>query len=68
MPIIVLTDISRIFTENKIDIKSMNVRTSKKDTATISIGFETHGIEQLDLLVKKLRMVESVLDITRTSN
>ena len=64
----VLTDISRIFTENKIDIKSMNVRTSKKDTATISIGFETHGIEQLDLLVKKLRMVESVLDITRTSN
>ena len=46
----------------------MNVRTSKKDTATISIGFETHGIEQLDLLVKKLRMVESVLDITRTSN
>lgn len=64
----VLTDISRIFTENKIDIKSMNVRTSKKGTATITIGFETHGVEQLRVLVQKLKAVESVLDIERTSN
>ena len=64
----VLTDISRIFTENKIDITSMNVRTSKKNTATISIGFETHGVEQLRVLVQKLRNVESVMDIERTSN
>ena len=64
----VLTDISKIFTENKIDIKSMNVRTSKKETATITIGFETRSVEQLHLLVKKIRNVESVLDISRTSN
>lgn len=64
----VLTDVSRVFTENKIDIKSMNVRTSKKGTATITVGFEIHGVAQLDLLVKKLRSVESVLDISRTSN
>lgn len=64
----VLTDVSKVFTENKIDIKSMNVRTSKKGTATITVGFEIHGVAQLDLLVKKLRSVESVLDISRTSN
>ncbi len=64
----VLTDVSKVFTENKIDIKSMNVRTSKKETATITVGFEIHGVSQLDHLIKKLRSVESVLDITRTSN
>lgn len=64
----VLTDVSKVFTENKIDIKSMNVRTSKKETATITVGFEIHGVAQLDNLIKKLRSVESVLDITRTSN
>lgn len=64
----VLTDVSKVFTENKIDIKSMNVRTSKKDMATITVGFEIHGVAQLDHLIKKLRSVESVLDIARTSN
>ena len=64
----VLTDVSKVFTENKIDIKSRNVRTSKKGTATITVGFGIHGVAQLDLLVKKLRSVESVLDISRTSN
>lgn len=63
----VLLDVSRVFTENKIDVSSMNVRTSKQGTATISIGFEIHGVEQLKLLVSKLRNVESVLDIERTT-
>lgn len=64
----VLFDISRIFTENDIDVKSMNVRTSKQDKATFVIGFETRGIDQLNKLVKKLRGVESVIDIERRSN
>lgn len=64
----VLVDITKIFTENKIDVKSMNVRTSKKGTATITVGFEIRGVEQLRSIVKKIREVESVLDIERTSN
>lgn len=63
----VLVDISRIFTENKIDVTSMNVRTSKQGTASISIGFEINGVEQLNDIVAKLRNVESVLDIERTT-
>ncbi|MDY3774537.1 MAG: bifunctional (p)ppGpp synthetase/guanosine-3',5'-bis(diphosphate) 3'-pyrophosphohydrolase, partial [Eubacterium sp.] len=58
----VLFDVSKIFTENEIDVKSMNVRTSKQDKATIVVGFETKGVEQLNKLVKKLRNVESVID------
>ncbi|MDD7350095.1 MAG: bifunctional (p)ppGpp synthetase/guanosine-3',5'-bis(diphosphate) 3'-pyrophosphohydrolase [Clostridiales bacterium] len=64
----VLFDVSKIFTENEIDVKSMNVRTSKQDKATIVVGFETKGVEQLNKLVKKLRNVESVIDIERRSN
>ena len=45
----------------------MNVRTSKQGTATISIGFEIHGKEQLNEIIAKLRNVESVLDIERTA-
>lgn len=63
----VLVDISKILTENKIDVTSMTVRTSKQGTATISIGFDIHGKEQLQYIVSKLRTVESVLDIERTT-
>lgn len=63
----VLVDISRVLTENKIDVTSMNVRTSKQGTATISMGFEINGVEQLKEIITKLRNVESVLDIERTT-
>lgn len=64
----VLFDVSKIFTENEIDVKSMNIRTTKQEKATIVVGFETKGVEQLNKLVKKLRAVESVIDIERRTN
>lgn len=63
----VLLDISRIFTENNIDVSSMTVRTSKQGTATISVGFEIKGVEQLRYIVAKIRSVESVMDVERTT-
>ncbi|BCJ93485.1 GTP pyrophosphokinase [Anaerocolumna cellulosilytica] len=63
----VLVDVSKILTENKIDVTSMTVRTSKQGTATISVGFEINGVEQLRYIVAKLRSIESVLDIERTT-
>ncbi|MDE7299828.1 MAG: bifunctional (p)ppGpp synthetase/guanosine-3',5'-bis(diphosphate) 3'-pyrophosphohydrolase [Lachnospiraceae bacterium] len=63
----VLLDVSRVFTENKINIGSMTVRTNKQGTATISVGFEVHGKEQLTVLISKLRGIESVLDVERTT-
>lgn len=33
-----LLDVSKVFTEEKIDVKSMNTRTSKKGTATMEMG------------------------------
>ena len=46
-----LMEISRIFTEGNVDVKSMNVRTSKKGTATIEMGFIVHGREELERIV-----------------
>ncbi len=63
----VLVDISKVFTENKISVTSMNVRTNKQGTATIAVGFEVNGVSQLQILIGKLQNVESVLDIQRTS-
>lgn len=63
-----LVDISKVLTENKIDVQSMTVRTSKQGTATINVGFEIHGIEQLESIIAKLRNIEEVLDIVRTSS
>ena len=63
-----LVDISKILTENKIDVTSMNCRTSKQGTATISMSFDIKGLEQLRHLVDKLRNVEGVLDIERNNS
>ncbi|MCD8123374.1 MAG: bifunctional (p)ppGpp synthetase/guanosine-3',5'-bis(diphosphate) 3'-pyrophosphohydrolase [Clostridiales bacterium] len=60
-------DISKVFTERQIDITSMNVRTSKQGKATIIMTFDTHGIEELNHLIDKLRQIEDVLDIERTA-
>ncbi len=62
-----LMEISKIFTEAKIDVKSMNVRTSKKGTATLELGFIVRGREELNRLIEKLRQLEGVMDIERTA-
>ncbi len=60
-------DISKVFTERQIDIKSMNVRTTKQGMATIIMTFDIHGVEELNRLTDKIRQIESVLDIERST-
>ena len=62
-----LMEISKIFTEAKLDVKSLNVRTSKKGTATIEAGFIVHGREELAAVSKKLRQVDGIIDIERAA-
>ena len=62
-----LLDITKIFTESKIDVKSLNIRTSKKGTATLDIGFIVHGREELNRMIEKLHHLEGILDIERTA-
>ena len=62
-----IVDISRIFTEANIDVKFMNSRVNKKGIATINLGFDIHGKDELNRLVEKLRNIEGVTDIARTA-
>ena len=62
-----LVDLSKIFTERKIDLRSINSRTSKQEKATISMSFEIGSKEELRSLLEKIRQVESVIDVERTT-
>lgn len=56
-----------VFTEKQIDITSMNVRTSKQGRATIIMTFDIHGTEELNRITDKIRQIDGVLDIQRTT-
>ena len=58
---------TRIFTEREIDINTINSKISKQGIATISISFGTKGKDEMNHLITKIRQVESVIDIERTS-
>ena len=62
-----LVDISKIFTERKIDVRSINSRTSKQEKATISMNFNVSSKEELNSLIEKIRQIDSVIDVERTT-
>ncbi len=61
----IIVDVSRIFTENKVELVSLSARTSKQGTATIDVGFEVNSTEQMNTIMAKLRNIEGVTDMKR---
>ena len=61
-------DISKVFTEKGIDIKSVNTRVNKQGLATVVMQFETKGTRELHTLCEKIRQIPGVIDIERTSS
>ena len=62
-----LVDITRIFTERGINISGIHSKTSKQGIATIDVSFNTKGRIQINNLIEKLRQVENIIDIERTT-
>ena len=62
-----LMEMSKVFTENKLDISSLNTHTSKQGVATLDISFVVSGRDQLNHVVEKLRQITGVIDIERTT-
>lgn len=60
-----LSDVVREITQQKVNIMGVNTRTSKERIATIDVTLEVHGIEQLNQVIKQIRKVDSVYDVTR---
>lgn len=62
-----LVDITRAFTEREIDINAIHSKTSKQGIATIDISFNTKGKAELTSVIDKLRQIDSIIDIERTT-
>lgn len=62
-----VVDISKVFTEEQIDISSINVKTARNGTGTMTATFDIHNKEELNRLIGKIRQVPGVLDIGRTA-
>ena len=46
---------------------SMNTRTNKQGIATLQTTFEISGKEELNRVIDKLRSIDSVIEIERTT-
>ncbi|MGN0242792.1 MAG: RelA/SpoT family protein [Lachnospiraceae bacterium] len=62
----IMVDISKIFSEMNVDIRSIQSRTSKQEKATIIMSFDITGTEMLNSIMKKLRNIEGIIDIERS--
>lgn len=63
-----INDISRLFTEQGINLNSMMVRDSRRlEVASIYIGLDVHSREQLFKVMDKLRQIDGIVDIERTA-
>jgi len=62
-----LADISKALTEKNIDIIALNTRLSKQGVVTMAISFEITSREELNRIIEKVRNIESVIDIERTT-
>lgn len=62
-----LADITKALTEKNIDIRSVNTRTNKQDIATMGMTFEIGSRDELQTIVDKLKTIDSVIDIERTT-
>ena len=62
-----LVDISKVFMEKEININSINSKTSKQGIATIEVFFNIKGSQQIGSLVEKIRQIDNVIDVERTT-
>ena len=63
----ILYEITKIFKEAQVDIKGCTTRPSKQERATITMQIGVKSRDQLTVLTAKIRSVEGVIDIERTT-
>jgi GTP pyrophosphokinase len=60
-----LMEITNVIGEAKIPLKAINARTTRDQIALINLTLEINDTEQLDKIIKKLKKVDSVFEVTR---
>lgn len=64
----VLSEVTNILANLKIPFKSVNAFVNKRGTAFIKIGVEIRNVSDLTLLVKKIKQLRGIKNVTRLSN
>ena len=59
--------LTKIFNEENINLTGLNVRLNKHGKATISVKFDIHSKDQLMKIIAKIRSIDGVIDIERTT-
>ncbi|MBE7030807.1 MAG: bifunctional (p)ppGpp synthetase/guanosine-3',5'-bis(diphosphate) 3'-pyrophosphohydrolase [Ruminococcaceae bacterium] len=62
----ILVEFTNAIADSKVPLKGLNARTTKDDLAIIELTLEITGTEQLDRIIKKLRAISGVIDVTRS--
>ncbi|MCR4717363.1 MAG: bifunctional (p)ppGpp synthetase/guanosine-3',5'-bis(diphosphate) 3'-pyrophosphohydrolase [Lachnospiraceae bacterium] len=62
-----LMNITKLFSEENVTLTALNARVIKQEHATYNICFETSGTEEINRLANKIRNIEGVIDVERTS-
>ena len=60
-----LMDLAKVFVENGVDLKSMNIKVNKQNVASINAGFEVQSRSDVRDISQKLRKISDVIDIQR---
>ncbi|MGI6669092.1 MAG: RelA/SpoT family protein [Acetivibrionales bacterium] len=60
-----LMDVTNAIGESKIPLKAMNARTTRDQIAIINLTLEIIDTEQLDKIIRKLKKLDSVFEVTR---
>ncbi|MDO5095746.1 MAG: bifunctional (p)ppGpp synthetase/guanosine-3',5'-bis(diphosphate) 3'-pyrophosphohydrolase [Peptostreptococcaceae bacterium] len=58
-------DVSKVFSDEKIMVNSINARTNKESIATMYAGITVSSKEQLKTIMNKLKRVDGVISVTR---
>ena len=64
----IIVDISKILTDMKVPVKSLNARTTKNHEAIFNIRIEITHTYQLDELTRKVMQIPDVVEIERVSS
>lgn len=60
-----LLDVTNSIAELKIPIKAINARTTREQITVINLTLEITNTEQLEKIIKKLKKIDSVFEVTR---
>lgn len=64
----VLLEVMEILSSLKIPLKAVNAFVNKKGVSIMQIGVEIRNTSDLSLIVKKIKQIHGVLNVTRLSN